>query len=188
MIAHDSDGGLPPPANDLSARTEEFIRLFSEHQRELFKFIFTLVPSQADADDVLQETSIILWRKFGEFAVGTDFFRWAAQVAYNKVREFRKKAARSRLRFWTDDLIEALATTRLADQELLDRQRLLLADCVGRLAPVDRELIRRCFAEKSTIRAAAERIGRPTNTIYKALNRIRRTLMDCVARAQQRER
>jgi RNA polymerase sigma-70 factor, ECF subfamily len=174
--------------NDASARTEEFIRLFSEHQRELFKFTFTLVPSHADAEDILQETSVILWRKFSEFSVGTDFFRWAAQVAYNKVREFRKKAARNRLRFWTDDLIEAIAATRLADQELLDQQRILLAGCVRELSPADRELIRRCFAGKLTIKAVAEQIGRPVNTVYKTLNRIRRALIDCVAQTQQRER
>ena len=79
MNSNQNSDGLPP--NGASAQTEEFVRLFSEHQRKLFKFIFLLAPDHAEAEDVLQETSVILWRKFGEFQSGTDFFRWAAQIA-----------------------------------------------------------------------------------------------------------
>ena len=171
----------------VSAQTEEFVRLFSEHQRELFKFIFLLIPSHADAENVLQETSVILWRKFNEFQSGTDFFRWAAQVARNKVRDFRKEAARDRLRFWNDDVIESIAETRFMDSDSLVQQRTLLADCVRLLTPVDRELIRRCFGQNLSIKMVAERLGRPANTVYKALNRIRKVLMDCVDKAQQQE-
>jgi RNA polymerase sigma-70 factor, ECF subfamily len=170
-----------------SSQTEEFVRLFSEHQPDLFKFIFLLLPSRADAEDVLQDTSVILWRKFSEFQSGTDFFRWAAQVARNKVRDFRKQAARNRQRFWDDALIESIAETRLSDHDSLMQQRDLLAKCVRALTPIDRELIRRCFAGSYSIKAVAERLGRPVNTVYKALNRIRKALMDCVDKARQRE-
>lgn len=173
--------------SEVSAQTEEFVLLFSEHQRELLKFIFLLIPDRAVAEDVLQETSVILWRKFGEFQRGTDFFRWAAQVARNKVRDFRKGAARDRHRFWSDDLIESIADTRLDDSDSLLQQRTLLAECVRRLTPADRELIRRCFGGNSTIKAVADRVGRPVNTLYKALNRIRKRLMECVDKAQQPE-
>jgi RNA polymerase sigma-70 factor, ECF subfamily len=171
----------------MSSHTEEFVRLFSENQRELFKFIFLLMPNRVDAEDILQETSVILWRKFGEFRSGTDFFHWAAQVARNKVRDFRKGAARDRHRFWDDDVIESIAETRLMDSDSLAAQRTLLADCVRKLAPVDRELIRRCFGGDLSIKTVAEHLGRPVNTIYKALNRIRKMLMDCVDNAQRQE-
>jgi len=174
------------PANGASSENEAFLRLYSKHQRDLFKFIFTLVPNHADADDILQDSSVILWQKFGEFSIGTNFFHWASRVAYNKVRDFRKKAARNRLRFWTDDLIDAIAETQFAERESLVQQRDLLVGCMRELAPNDRELVRQYFSKRLTIKAVAEFIGRPSNTVYKALNRIRKTLMDCVVRAQQR--
>jgi RNA polymerase sigma-70 factor (ECF subfamily) len=140
-----------------------------------------------DAEDLLQETSVILWRKFDEFQSGTDFFRWAAQVARNKARDFRKGAARNRHRYWSDDLIESIAETRLTDSEWLMEQRSLLANCVRMLAPADRELIRRCFERSLSVKTVAEHLGRPVNTLYKALNRIRKVLMDCVDRAHQQD-
>ena len=179
-----SDENIP---SGTSAQTEEFVRLFSEHQRELSKFIFLLVPSRAEAEDIMQETSVILWRKFGEFQRGTDFFRWAAQVARNKVRDFRKEAARDRHRFLSDELIESIAETRLKNSDLLAQQRTLLTGCIRKLAPVDQDLIQRCLARKLSIKVVAEHLSRPVNTIYKALNRIRKMLMDCVEKAQQQE-
>ena len=160
---------------------------FRSISAELFKFIFLLAPDHAEAEDVLQETSVILWRKFGEFQSGTDFFRWAAQIARNVVRDFRKKAARDRHQFWNADVIESIAETRLSDNDSLMQQRTLLAGCVRTLMPADRELMRRCFGRNRTIKAAAERLGRPVNTVYKALNRIRRILMACVEKAQRQE-
>ena len=39
-----------------------------------------------------------------------------------------------------------------------------------------------CLVAHLSLKEAAERLQRPVNTLYKALNRIRRTLMECVAR------
>ena len=45
----------------------EFIRLLMENERRIYAYILTLLGNGADAEDVLQETSIILWDKFAEF-------------------------------------------------------------------------------------------------------------------------
>ena len=50
---------------------EEFVRLLMAHERQIFTYILTLLPHVADAEDVLQETSIVLWRKFPEYQAGT---------------------------------------------------------------------------------------------------------------------
>ena len=81
MNPRDSISDVPNTETDASGGDELFLRLYSEHQRELFKFSFTLVPNHSDADDILQDTSVILWRKFAEFTPDSNFFRWASQVA-----------------------------------------------------------------------------------------------------------
>ena len=62
-------------------RTEEFVELSSSHQRQLLGYIFTLVGNMDDAEDLLQQTNLILWRKFDDYQPGTDFIRWACYVA-----------------------------------------------------------------------------------------------------------
>ena len=36
---------------------KQLMLLMTQHQRRIFSYIYTLVPSRADAEDILQETS-----------------------------------------------------------------------------------------------------------------------------------
>src|SRR6059058_6691756 len=88
-------GGELPGAGSCSARSRLFLRLFLQNERRLYAYILTLLPRRADADDVLQETSLVMWDKFDAAAPPADFLAWARRVAYHKVLDFYKKARRA---------------------------------------------------------------------------------------------
>ena len=67
------------------ASQKELMRLMTQHQRRIFSYIYTLVPYRADAEDILQETSLVVCEKFGQFKIGTDFAAWAADRAGERV-------------------------------------------------------------------------------------------------------
>ena len=54
---------------------EQFIRLFVAQEGRLRAFLRTLVPSLDELDEVMQETSLVAWRKFAQLEPGTDFLR-----------------------------------------------------------------------------------------------------------------
>ena len=54
-------------------RSSELVQLMMKHQRKLFGYILTLVPSRADAEDILQEASLTICEKFSSFEPGTNF-------------------------------------------------------------------------------------------------------------------
>ena len=166
-----------------SNRTEAFVALFAKSQYEIHSFVLTLVPNRADADDVMQTTSIVLWRKFDQFVPGTNFVTWACQVARLEVQNFRRVKGRDRLVF-DDDLLQSLGNLRLSMSDELAAHRGRLRDCITKLRLDDRELIRRCYGKKATTaRQVALELGKPVNTVYKALIRIRRGLYECVRRS-----
>ena len=72
-------------------RSTELIQLMMKYQRRIFAYIHTLVPSRSDAEDILQETSLTICEKFKDFEIGTNFYSWACQIAYWKVKAARKK-------------------------------------------------------------------------------------------------
>ena len=160
--------------------TEDFVELITTHHRALYKFIYSLLPNRDDAEDVLQQTNVVLLRKFGEFVPGTDFLRWAARVAHFKVREFRRSQARNRLRFWDEEVIDAIARTSIERADLLVERQRVLPNCIEKLPTRDRELVRRRYETSATIKVVAEQLGRPANTVYKALARIHRALYACI--------
>ena len=72
-------------------KRKQLMTLMTQNQRRIYSYIYTLVPSRSDADDLLQEASLVICEKFDEFQPGTDFVAWACQISYWRVRYFRQK-------------------------------------------------------------------------------------------------
>jgi RNA polymerase sigma-70 factor, ECF subfamily len=169
-----------------SDRSEFFAELLMQHQQELYGFIYTLVPNPPDAEDLLQQTSLILWQKFGKFDRSKSFPAWACGIAHFLVLKHIRKKRRTRVVF-SDELITQLAETRneCKDAQLADPAA--LAGCIEELSEIDRKLIELCYAAKHNIKAAAAALGRPAASVYVSLTRVRRLLMDCLQRTNAEE-
>jgi RNA polymerase sigma-70 factor (ECF subfamily) len=165
---------------------ERFVRLLGRYQQRVYSFILTLVPHWADADEVLQETNIVLWRKFSEFKPDTDFVRWANQVAYFEVLKFRRRQQKDHL-FFSDAFVEEVAAEVMEMSETLQLQRDRLAGCLQKLSDRDRTLIHLRYDEGSSVKRVAEQLGRSADSVYKSLGRVRRMLIDCIHREKMAE-
>lgn len=174
-----------PTPSALDSRADEFVRLLGQHQRRLYLYVLTLVPNAADAEEVLQNTNLVLWREFGQFEPGTNFPAWACRVALNQVLAWRKKRQRDRLQF-SDAFVEAVAR-EVGDADELDDRACALAQCVEKLPTAQRDLIRLRYTEGGTIETVAARVNRTVEATYRALSRTRQTLHDCVTRQLARE-
>lgn len=75
---------------------QQFLRLFAEQEPALRAFVRSVLFSTEDAAEVLQEVSIVLWRKFAEFDASRDFRKWAFGVARYQALAFRRDQARDR--------------------------------------------------------------------------------------------
>ncbi len=167
-------------------RTEEFLRNYSQVESRIFGYILSLVANYNDAEEVFQETTLALWQSYAQFEPGTDFFAWARQVAYHRVLTFRKQRGRRGI-LASDRFLEAVNEMVVEHSDDLQGRLRALADCVEKLPERDRRLVALRYGSKSTIKHAAEQLGSPANTLYKALERIRHALMQCVDRSMARE-
>src|SRR5262245_11019859 len=94
------------------ARSKLFLRLFLKNQRRIYAYVLTLLPNRADADDVLQEASLVMWDKFHPETPPDDFAAWGCRIAYFKVLDFFKKGHRARVRF-SQSMLERVAETAI---------------------------------------------------------------------------
>lgn len=161
--------------------TEEFVQLFSRTQRRLFLHILAQVSNPADAEEILQDTNVVIWSKFEQFQAGTNFIAWSFQIANYEVLKFRDKRRSSRL-FFTDELSEVVAREAESMHDELDIRRAALHECLQKLRPKDRELIESRYAPGNKGKGVAEEIGRPINSVYQSFGRIRKALFECVNR------
>jgi RNA polymerase sigma-70 factor (ECF subfamily) len=178
----------PDGVESAAGKNKQFLRLFLQNERRLYAYVLTLLAHRADADDVLQETSLVMWDKFDPAAPPDDFAAWGCRIAYFKVLDFHRRTHRSRVRF-SQAILERVAETAAAQADVLqlDDRRAALSGCVEKLTPRDRELLTQRFADGGTTRSASEQTGRSVEAVYKALAKVRQALFDCVQQALARE-
>ena len=85
----------------------EFASLLRHHQTQLFGYIYSLARDLDDADDLFQQTSLVLWDKFEQFDASRSFINWACGVARYEVLNFLRSRSRNRL-YFSDELNLAL--------------------------------------------------------------------------------
>ena len=154
--------------------------LMTRHQRQIFSYIYTLVPNRYDAEDLLQETGLVICEKFHEFREDSDFVAWACQIAFWRIRYSRQKFVRSKVLF-DQEIVDVVAQTAANMADELDDRHEALSRCLQKLHPRDRDMLLARYEPGGGVEEAARRSGRTRQTAYKALARLRKLLLDCVS-------
>ena len=133
-------------------RYDEFAGLVRLHTSQVLAYINALVLNWNDADDLFQETCLVLWQKFDEFVPGTNFLAWALRIANFKVMRFQTQQSRrmafiARLR---DTLEAEFAGRRSSEDETTSYAS--LSGCMDRLTTTDRKMVTLCYGESVPVR------------------------------------
>jgi len=172
------------PLND--QHHDQFLRLFTEHERSVRTFVRSLVPTRMAASEVMQEVAVVLWQKFGEFDATRDFRKWAFGVARFEVLAFLRDRARDRHVF-DEELVTRLADEAATAEPRCDAQREALETCLQRLPVRQRELVLTAYAKGTRMDELAAQRGQTPMSLYKLLHRIRQALLECVRRTLAQE-
>jgi len=156
----------------------DFSRKLTALQRSLYAYILTLLPNRADAEDVLQETNLILCRKANEYDPEGHFQGWAFQIARYQVMAQITKNKRNRLNFSTE-IIETLAAEEFDSKSMALSQKALQL-CYDLLPEHMKKIARLRFREESNLKDISAKVGRPLGSVSATLHRIRINLTDCV--------
>lgn len=163
-----------------------FLRRFTAHEPALRAYVRRLVPTRPDADDIMQEVSVVLWEKFTRFQEDGNFKAWAFGVARFEVLAWLRDKGRDRLVL--DEAVVALLADEAEEEEpRLASQRAALEDCMAKVEPGQRTLLMQAYGEDASIQEVATHSGRTVAGFYQWLHRMRKRLLDCVRRSLTRE-
>ncbi len=160
---------------------EEFLRLFTRDQFCVLAYIRALIYDSAAANDVFQETSLVLWRSFPSFRPEAEFAPWAIGVARHQVLKYWRGQSRDRLVFSETLLLDLADDAASLASEMPPRQA-ALDECVQHLSGRQQGLIRMFYGENQSAGAIAATWDRSVHTVYKSLKVMRRSLLECVER------
>lgn len=165
-------------------RHEEFVTLLTAAHDKLFGYLMSLLGRWHEAQDVLQSSSLLMWKKFETYESGSNFVAWATTICFYEAKNFQRMSARSPLKF-DDDLLAKLASERVVDLDLQGRRIAALELCLNEFGPDAREFLRTAYAEHGGIIQMATRLQRAPRTLYNKLTALRRRLTECVQRRLQ---
>lgn len=166
---------------DQDKKYELFLRLLMQNQKSLFGFILSMIPHQPTAEDLLQETIMVMWRKFDEYRPNTNFRAWGFKIAKFNILQFHSRTKNSRVIFSTEAL-DNIAATREAPLSN-DRSLDAIIHCIEKLTTKDKRLIEMRYFDQMKIKQIAASLQRPIHGMYKTMGRIHHLLQQCLARA-----
>jgi RNA polymerase sigma-70 factor, ECF subfamily len=173
-------------SSDDATLIAEFTRLYEGCQAWLYGYLLSLLRRPDDVDEVLQETAQVCWQKFDQYRPGTEFRAWACRIAHFKALKFRQQRRKTPLAF-SDLFVESIDEEAVVMADVLDARLAFLDDCVRKLPPPDRKLLRLRYATEATTKSVAETVGRSVAAVYRALVRIHDVLFRCIDQAMKEE-
>jgi RNA polymerase sigma factor (sigma-70 family) len=86
-----SDSELIQLFHGLDTRDQAFHCIVLKYQQKLYFQIRRYVPDHADADDVLQEVFIKVWKNLNQFREDSQLYTWLFRIAYNESISFIRR-------------------------------------------------------------------------------------------------
>lgn len=168
-----------------SVDQSDFMRLFVRHERDLRVFARGMLPNWSAVDDVLQEASVVMWKKLHQLEKEEDFFTWARVIVRYEALRARRNAARDRL------VLSEETLNLLADESMdttggdLEQERAALNSCLQKMGDEQRDLVFAASMRDGGVKELAEATNRTANSLYKLIGRLRASLRECVQRELQ---
>lgn len=163
------------------SKYEEFLNLFRTSEDRIFGFILTFLPNFARAEDILQETMIIMWRKFDEFEPGTNFAAWGIKIARYNLYKFHESQQAGVVRF-DSSAVEAISR-QISDTDFLKTNSYIdaLLHCFEKLGGQSKQLMLLKYEQNFKVPEISQKIGRSIRDTYRMLSRIQHTLHECTS-------
>lgn len=155
--------------------------LFITHQSAVRGFLLSMIPDMSLADDLVQETFLVVTRKAHSFELGTSFLAWVRMIARYKALETLRRNTRQAGNFaLPEEVLDVLS----AEQENppIDTEIYLqyLDHCISKLAPQARRAIELRYSQGHRVSEIARLLGCTTPSASVALSRARAFLRNCV--------
>ncbi len=168
-----------------NSRDDQFIERYVECQSGLYRFIATLVPNRADAEELFQESSLTAWRIRERFDPTREMSPWLCGIARNVVAAHYRK---QRSLAWTldPDVVEQLGQQQMDDDVVLRERSRALSQCLEKLPDRQRDLVRQYYRSKQTVQSFSQAQGLSVEAVYKMMQRVRMALFECINQTMKR--
>ena len=157
-----------------------FQEVYRRTSAKLFGICLRILAERSEAEDALQETYVIIWRRAALYdeARGAAM-TWMVTIARNRAIDRLRRSGR--MHTTPIDIVDHIADGRPLASDILESGEELsqLSNSLQVIDPLDALLIRTAYLEGSTYAELAQRTGLPLGTVKSRIRRALPRLRSC---------
>lgn len=166
------------------AKRDRVLRSAFECREELVSYARALLGNYAAAEDVVQESMLVVVAKYDQFEEGTSVLAWCRSIVRIEVLRAKQRHHRERTLAQTvlDDALDAafeeFQNSRTSHQRELRRDA--LAQCIGQITDRSKSVLEARFVDELGYPQIGERLSMSIEAVRKALFRVKKQVRACV--------
>jgi len=169
---------------DPDAKRDRVLKAALDCRVELVAYARALIGNYTAAEDAVQESLLVVVRKFDQFQEGTSMLAWCRSIVRLQVLRMKQQRQRERTlaeRLLDDAIDAAFAESHTArPYEDAESWREALKQCLERVPERGRSVLRARFVDELSYARISERVGMSLEAVRKALFRLKKQVRLCV--------
>ena len=166
---------------------DDLARLFVASRASLLGYLRAIVRDPHKAEDLLQETWIVVMRRLDDFDPSRDFGAWTRGIARNLARNALRSAHSRKMTYLaSEELLDAIDTAfegvSVRERADTEEDMSLLRFCLAKISVPNRRMLQLRYRAGMRIEEIAKKLGRSSGSIQVGLYRIRQSLLKCIER------
>ena len=159
-----------------SGDEQAFAELMRAYYAFVYRIVINIVNNPHDAEEVVQDTFLNVYRGLTEYEERTKFRSWLAKIARNRALNWRREQRADSVPI--DDVGESAvqAADSLDERLIRDEQRELIRRAMGALSQKDRDIARAYYLDGASYEELIRTHGLSYKAISFRLSRAKRTL------------
>ncbi|WP_321447013.1 sigma-70 family RNA polymerase sigma factor [uncultured Cohaesibacter sp.] len=156
--------------------------LYQRHHLRLYRFLLRFVKNEAQAEELVNETFIDVWRGAGKFEGRSQVSSWILSIGRNKALSLLRKRSDAEL---DDEYASGLEDESDTPEVMTLKQDKAAAMrlCITRLSDEHREVIDLVYYQEKAIKEIAVILSVPENTVKTRVFHARKKLSDLLAKS-----
>jgi RNA polymerase sigma-70 factor (ECF subfamily) len=162
-----------------------FVELFCQINRRVYVFALHRLGDCEDAEEVLHETALTLWRHPDRFLGTSQFMTYVLGIANNLVKRRQRELGRRQEDAVEADVLEDAACVECTPLDsVLDREKLAcIGRCMEQLTERQRTIVHLAYFEGLSRRQIGDIVDCSENSVRQDLHTALRRMKDCIARS-----
>lgn len=165
---------------------DAYREIVHRYQGRLFSYLYRLVGNKEEAEDLLQNVFVKVYRNIKRFDTKRKFSSWIYRIAHNEAVNFLKKRGKKKFVSWEDistakdKIVTSSGERSPLDVWLRNERKKEVQDALKKIPEKYQEVLALRYFLGKSYEEISKALKKPVNTVGTLLNRAKKKLLQTI--------